>query len=107
MIGFITTPETAVGVTQAIRDAQTSRGLPVFWLLVGMPIYTGEHAGMNFIPADDTILTTPLRGNPVQTPQDFPEFSVLIELLGGLEARINLDPEAVKFPEGTSPQSLV
>ena len=102
MIGFITTPETAVGVTQAIRDAQTSRGLPVFWLLVGMPIYTGEHAGMNFIPADDAILTTPLRGNPVQTPQDFPEFAQLIASLGGLEARIDLSLETILQPEPES-----
>ena len=90
MIGFITTPDTSAAVTQAIRDAQTSRGLPVFWLLVGIPIYSGKHAGQSFIPADDDIITTPLRGNPIQTPQDFPEFASLIELLGGLDARIDL-----------------
>jgi hypothetical protein len=32
----------AAAVTQAIRDAQTSRNLPVFWSLIGMPIYSGE-----------------------------------------------------------------
>jgi len=90
MIGFITTPETSAAVTQAIRDAQTSRNLPVFWLLIGMPIYSGEYTGMHFIPADDSILITPLRGNPIQTPQDFPEFASLIELLGGLDARIDI-----------------
>ena len=90
MIGFITTQDTSAAVTQAIRDAQTSRGLPVFWLLVGIPIYFGEYAGQSFIPADDDIITTPLRGNPIQTPQDFPEFASLIELLGGLDARIDL-----------------
>jgi len=90
MIGFITTPETSAALTQAISDAQTSRGLPVFWLLIGMPIYFGEYAGMHFIPADDSILSTPLRGNPIQTPQDFPEFASLIEMLGGLDARIDL-----------------
>ena len=93
MIGFITTPEISAAVTQAIRDAQTSRGLPVFWLLVGIPIYFGEYVGMHFIPADDDILTTPLRGNPIQTPQDFPEFNVMIELLGGISSRIDI-PES-------------
>jgi len=90
MIGFITAPETSAALTQAISDAQTSRGLSVFWLLIGMPIYFGEYAGMHFIPADDSILSTPLRGNPIQTPQDFPEFASLIEMLGGLDARIDL-----------------
>ena len=99
MIGFITTKEKSAAVTQAIRDAQTSRNLPVFWLLVGMPIYSGEHIGMHFIPADDNILATPLRGNPIQTPQDFPEFAALIAMLGGLEARIDLPPEAIAQPE--------
>jgi len=101
MIGFITTPEASAAVTQAISDAQTSRDLPVFWLLIGMPIYSGEYAGMHFIPADDSILTTPLRGNPIQTPQDFPEFTSLIELLGGLDARIDLPVSDI-----TSPQEL-
>jgi hypothetical protein len=99
MIGFITTPEASAAVTQAIRDAQTSRDLPVFWSLIGMPIYSGEHAGMHFIPADDAVLNTPLRGNPIQTPQDFPEFNTIIDSLGGLEARIDLLPEAITQPE--------
>jgi hypothetical protein len=95
MIGFITTPEASAAVTQAIRDAQTSRNLPVFWLLVGMPIYSGEHAGMHFIPADDAVLNTPLRGNPIQTPRDFPEFQTIIEELGGLDARVDLPPKDI------------
>lgn len=99
MIGFITTPETSSAVTQAIRDAQTSRNLPVFWLLIGMPIYFGEYTGMHFIPADDSILTTPLRGNPIQTPQDFPEFASLIEQLGGLNARIDLPASNITSPQ--------
>jgi hypothetical protein len=95
MIGFVTTPEASAAVTQAISDAQTSRDLPVFWLLVGMPIYSGEHAGMHFIPADDAVLNTPLRGNPIQTPRDFPEFQTIIEELGGLDARVDLPPEDI------------
>jgi hypothetical protein len=90
MIGFITTPEISSAVTQAISDAQTSRGLPIFWLLVGVLICSGNHAGMHFIPADDEILSTPLRGDPVLTPKDFPEFNTIINSLGGLDARIDI-----------------
>jgi hypothetical protein len=90
MIGFVTTLETSALVTQAISDAQTSRGLPIFWLLVGVLICSGNHAGMHFIPADDEILSTPLRGNPALTPRDFPEFNTIIDSLGGLDARIDI-----------------
>ena len=98
MIGYLTTPETAAAVTQAIADAQTSRGYPVVWLLVGMPVLTGEHAGLHFIPASDDILSCPLRGNPIQTPRDFPEFETLILLLGGLEARVEIDAATITAP---------
>jgi len=98
MIGFIATPETSAALTQAISDAQTSRGLPVFWLLIGMPIYFGEYAGMHFIPADDSILTTPLIGHPPQTPQDFPEFAIIIDSMGGLDARIDIPAADINSP---------
>ena len=90
MIGFISTLETSTEITQLIRHAQESRDLPVFWLLVGIPICFGKYAGMYFIPADDEILSTPLRGDPVLTPKDFPEFNTIIDLLGGLDARIDI-----------------
>jgi hypothetical protein len=95
LIGYIVDEGTSEAVTQAIRDAQESRGLPVFWLLDGVMIYSGEHAGMRFVPADDEILSTPLRGNPVLTPRDFPEFNTIIELLGGLNARQEIDPSVI------------
>lgn len=90
MIGFVTTPEISALVTQAISDAQTSHGLPLFWMLIGMPIYSGKHTGKHFIQADEEILSTPLRGNPVLTPRDFPEFNTIIDSLGGLDARIDI-----------------
>ena len=99
MIGFITTPETSALVTQAISDAQTSRGLPVFWLLIGVLICSGEHTGMHFIPADDEVLSAPLRGNPIQTPKDFPEFQQIIDMLGGLDARINIHAADITLPQ--------
>ena len=90
MIGHITNQATADAITVAIENAQTSRGVPVYWLLVGVPIYSGKHAGKVFIQTDDATLNTPLRGNPVQTPRDFPEFQQLIDILGGLDARVDL-----------------
>ena len=90
MIGHITNQATADAITAAIENAQTSRGVPVYWLLVGVPIYSGKHAGKVFLPTDDVTLSNPLRGNPVQTPQDFPEFQQLVDILGGLDARVDL-----------------
>lgn len=91
MIGFVTTQEQATAANAAIAEAQTSRGLPVFWLAGSYPIHSGAHAGSCFIPCDDQTLSTPLIGNPPQTPQDFPEFEQLVAMLGGLDARVELD----------------
>lgn len=90
MIGHITNQATADAITAAIENAQISRGVPVYWLLVGVPIYSGKYAGKIFLTTDDATLNTPLRGNPVQTPQDFPEFQQLVDILGGLDARVDL-----------------
>lgn len=97
MIGHVTTPELAASITAAIKHAQTSRGLPVYWSLEGVPIQSGEHAGRMFLCTDDASLDTPLRGNPPATPRDFPEFSQLIAACGGLDARVEVDP-AVFLP---------
>ena len=88
MIGFVTTPETATEVLDAIREAQLIRGHAHFWTTGSMPIYSGDHAGKTLIPADDDILDTPLRQG--LTPRDFPEFTQLVETLGGLEARVDI-----------------
>ena len=90
MIGFVVTAEQAQAANTAIAEAQTSRGMPVFWLAGSYPIYSGEHAGDCFVPCDDETLATPLIGHPPQTPQDFPEFTTIIESMGGLDARIDL-----------------
>jgi hypothetical protein len=98
MIGYITTQIQADAINAAIAKAQTDRSLPVFWLIGNIPIQSGIHAGMQFIPCDDGLLSTPLFGDPIQTPIDFPEFQAIIKTLGGLEARIDLDPEFTKLP---------
>lgn len=98
MIGHVTDLTTASAITAAIEHAQTSRGLPVYWSLVGVPIHTGIHAGKVFLSTDDASLDTPLRGNPPQTPRDFPEFGQLLAVLGGLESRVEVDPNDLTTP---------
>ena len=90
MIGFITSQATAQAVNDTVAAAQTSRDLPIFWLPGMYEIHQGEYTGLWFIPADDDILDTPLHGNPPMTPRDFPEFAVIIDSMGGLDARVNL-----------------
>lgn len=95
MTGFITNPETAAAINAAVAQAQIDRDLPVYWLPGQYPIYSGPHAGLYFLPADDAILSTPLMGNPPSTPMDFPEFEQLVGMLGGLEARVEIDPSCL------------
>lgn len=96
MIGFVTTPETAAQVLDAIRKAQISRGQASYWSTGSMPIYSGDHAGKTLIPASDQILDTPLRKG--LTPRDFPEFNQLVEILGGLNARADIDVKDLLDP---------
>tara|TARA_B110000495_G_C23034442_1_gene617227 strand:- start:490 stop:795 length:306 start_codon:yes stop_codon:yes gene_type:complete len=97
MIGFITSTETAVAVVDAIREAQLSRGTDYYWTTGSMPIYSGSYTGEAFIPANDALLDTPLRQG--LTPRDFPEFDHLVETLGGLDARVDIDPDVLINPD--------
>jgi hypothetical protein len=99
MIGFVVSPATAAAVLAGVEQAMDARGLPHYWSPGSFPIHRGEHAGQAFIPADDAVLATPLRGNPPLAPTDFPEFSQLIALLGGLDARVDIDPSTIVAPE--------
>lgn len=96
MIGFVVTPEISAAVSEGVRMAFVSRDLPVTWMIYGMLILSGEHEGMHFLPAGDDVINMPIR--PGETPQDFPEFAQLVGLLGGLESRVNIDPELVTPP---------
>jgi hypothetical protein len=98
MIGFVTTHETASLIAGAVTKAFQDRGLPQFWALGDIPILTGDHAGKHFLPADDSVLSAPLIGNPPLTPRDYPEFEQLIAMLGGLDARVDLDAEHITHP---------
>lgn len=97
MIGFITTPETADTILDGIREAQESRGQRYYWTTGAEPIYSGDGVGDMFIPASDEILNTPLRDG--MTPRDFPEFDQLVTLLGGLESRVEIDPDSLINPD--------
>jgi hypothetical protein len=93
MIGFITTPETSAAITDAVELAQTSRGLSPYIGISGMEILSGTNAGQHFLPFDDSALETPLHcGTRIS---DYPEFSALLSMLGGLGARVEIDPELV------------
>ncbi len=93
MIGFVLAPAQATAILSAIEFAQTSRGLPVYWTPGGFTIFHGPFAGSVFIPFDDNMRSTNLRGG--LTPMDFPETVSLLTSLGGLEARINLETSAI------------
>ena len=98
MIGFIVTTEQAQAAAEAVASVQIAHGSPVFWQPGAYPIISGEHAGKYFIPCDTAILSTPLTGNPPQTPQDYAEFTLIIESMGGLDARFDIDPSIITQP---------
>ena len=96
MIGFITTPETSAAITAAIELAQTSRGLAPYIGIRGMEILSGPDVGQHFIPFDDSALEVPLHLG-TRMP-DYPEFTSLIAMLGGLESRVSIDSALVTPP---------
>jgi len=96
MIGFITSPETSAAITAAVELAQTSRGLAPYIGICGMEILSGSDIGQHFLPFDDSALTTPLHGGTHIS--DYPEFASLLAILGGLDARVSIDPSLVTIP---------
>jgi hypothetical protein len=97
MIGFVTSPQVAQAILDGVASAQTSRGLPVYWTPGAFPIHSGKHTGKTFIPFDEDMMATVLHQG--MTPMDFPETPQLLAVLGGLEARIDLTPEAIQPTE--------
>lgn len=91
MIGFITDQATAQAVNDAVGAAMTSWGLNTYWLPGMSEIFSGPHAGSWFIPfSDDKTRTMVLRQG--MTVDDFPETAQLVAQLGGLDARVEIDP---------------
>jgi hypothetical protein len=72
MIGFVTTQEQATAANAAIAEAQTSRGMPVFWLAGSYPIHSGEHAGSYFVPCDDRFFPPHLSATLRRPRKNFP-----------------------------------
>lgn len=93
MIGFVVNSETLGALEAGFAAAFTARGIPQYLTLGAVPINSGEHAGQSFIPFPDDALSQPLHGN--HTLPDFPEFGQLIDLLGGMAARIDLPQESI------------
>ncbi len=96
MIGFIVSPEVSAQITAAVTHAQTSRGLQPYLHIEGIPIKSGEHAGRHFIPFDDEALETHIYGNT--RLGDYPEFSALVAMLGGMGARVDIPVETTTSP---------
>jgi hypothetical protein len=61
-----------------------------------MEILSGSDIGQHFIPFDDSALMTPLHGGTHVS--DYPEFTSLLAMLGGLDARVDIDPLLVTPP---------
>tara|TARA_R110002110_G_scaffold391273_1_gene604565 strand:+ start:866 stop:1171 length:306 start_codon:yes stop_codon:yes gene_type:complete len=96
MIGFVTTPETAPAVMSAVAAVFTERNSAAYWSPGAFLIHTGTHSGQMFIPFADETMDYPLRVDV--TPRDFEETGQIIDLLGGLDARVDVDPAAIVDP---------
>ena len=96
MTGFIVPPAIAEAVLGGIAEAQTSRGISPYWTCGSYEIFTGTYAGECFLPFDENMMATVLREK--ETPMDFPETTQLLALLGGLDARVELDASAIIDP---------
>lgn len=88
MTGYIVTTDQRDAIAAALDAAQEARGRK-FLHLGAMLIYTGEHAGKHFIGLADKDLTQKLGGIQLA---DYPEFQQIIASLGGLHARVDIDP---------------
>ena len=94
MTGFIVTTDQHDAIAAALDAAQESRGRK-FLHLGAMLIHTGEHAGGYFIGLADKDLTQKLSGIQLT---DYPEFQQIIASLGGLYARVDIDPSILIDP---------
>jgi hypothetical protein len=97
MIGFVVTPEVASQAEVSLKVAFSSRKMQPYFTLGAMEILSGEQAGMMFIPFDDSALDV-IRYRNFKLP-DFPEYQEVIGYLGGLDARVEIDPSCLIDPE--------
>lgn len=87
MTGYIVTTDQRDAIAAALDAAQEFRGRK-FLHLGAAYIHAGASAGNYFIGLSDKDLTQKMGGIMLK---DYPEFQDIIEWLGGLSARVELD----------------
>ena len=100
MTGFIVTTDQRDAIAAALDAAQEARGRK-FLHLGAILIRAGEHAGKHFIGLADKDLTQKLSGIPLA---EYPEFQQIVEFLGGLDARVDIDPSILIDPNASFDQ---
>ena len=97
MIGFLATTEAKDEAATMLRNAQLANIGKQINHLGERWVYTGYHAGQWFIPFPDEAITR-VRWRE-KSFADFPEFSQIVALLGGLESRASVDPQDLIDPD--------
>ena len=87
LTGYIVDETTRDALADALNAAQESRGRKYLHLGAAL-IHKGASAGNYFIGLTDSDLTQKVAGIMLQ---DYPEFQNIIETLGGLDARVEID----------------
>lgn len=97
MIGFVLTTEQKEQAEAAFLAAQLNHVKSRMYDLGACWVYIGDHAGLWFVPFSDAALTRKIIRD--KTFQDFPEFADMIESLGGLNARVNVNEQDLIDPD--------
>lgn len=91
--GYIVITEVKDAILNQVKQSQESKGLPHYWSPGALEVLAGEHLGKWFIPFTDEMIDTVLRDG--MKPLDFPEGQQLVAMMGGLEARVELDEQDI------------
>jgi hypothetical protein len=95
--GFVTDLPTAGTISAAVEAACDTRGVARFIAMRGRAIHSGQHASEVFLPlADSDLAQVMYRG---QCLPDFPEFAQLVTILGGLDARVEIELSDILAPD--------
>ena len=97
-LGFITTQETLSQIQAAADQASLAQGQIPCLAFIGVPFIAGhEHEGKVFVEFSDGLALQKIRKGV--RLKDFPEFPALVGLLGGLDARVEVDPSELVDPD--------
>ena len=96
ILGFLTDEATAAAISAGVAAAQDGRGVARYLAATAMPVLSGPHARKVFLPFDDGALEQRLHGGLLLA--DFPEFAQLAAILGGLDARVEIDSLHITSP---------